>query len=98
MISFLPGLTVPVQYHVGTEDSFIPAHELAEFEQVLQQHQISAEVYQYAGAVHGFYHYTYPDEYHPEAARLAHQRMCSFFHRHLNGPTPAPADHPVGPI
>ena len=83
MLSFIPRLTAPLQYHVGTDDMYIPPHALAEFEMLLQQHQISAEVYRYPGAVHGFYHYTYPDEYQPEAATQAHQRMCAFFQRHL---------------
>jgi carboxymethylenebutenolidase len=83
MITFVPRLTVPLQYHVGTDDHYIPPQDLVEFETVLQRHQISAEVYRYPGAGHGFYHYTYPDEYQPAAAAQAQQRMDAFFQRHL---------------
>jgi carboxymethylenebutenolidase len=83
MITFVPQLTTPIQYHVGTEDIFIPPHDLQEFEAVLHSQPIAAEVYRYPGAEHGFYHYTYPDEYQPQAAEQARQRMCAFFQRYL---------------
>jgi carboxymethylenebutenolidase len=83
VITFVPQLTMPIQYHAGTADIFIPPHDLQEFESVLQSQPIAAEVYRYPGAEHGFYHYTYPDEYQPQAAELARQRMCAFFQRYL---------------
>jgi carboxymethylenebutenolidase len=83
MITFVPQLTMPIQYHVGTADTFIPPHDLQEFETVLHRQPITAEVYRYPGAGHGFYHYSYPDEYQPQAAEQARQRMCAFFQRYL---------------
>jgi carboxymethylenebutenolidase len=84
MISFVAQFPMPLQYHVGTADEFIPPADLRDFETELSRYKIRAEVYRYAGAGHGFYHYSYPDEYQPEAAAQAHQRMCNFFHRHLD--------------
>jgi carboxymethylenebutenolidase len=83
MITFVPQLTMPIQYHVGTKDIFIPPRDLQEFETILHSRPIEAEVYAYPGAEHGFYHYTYPEEYQPQAAEQAHRRMCGFFQRHL---------------
>lgn len=83
MISFVAQFPMPLQYHVGTADEFIPPGDLRDFETELSRHKIKAEIYRYEGAGHGFYHYTYPDEYQPEAAAQAHQRMCDFFQHYL---------------
>jgi carboxymethylenebutenolidase len=79
----VPQFVMPLQYHVGTTDAFIPLQDLEDFEIALRSNQISAEVYRYEGAGHGFYHYTYPDEYQPAAAEQAHQRMRAFFQQYL---------------
>jgi carboxymethylenebutenolidase len=82
-IDFISRLTMPLQCHFGTADAYVPMTDVADFEQALQKHQVPAEVYHYAGARHGFYHYTYPEDYDAEAALLAQQRMTAFFRQHL---------------
>jgi carboxymethylenebutenolidase len=86
MITFVPELSSAIQCHFGTEDVVIPLQDVHEFEQALHQHHLTAELYQYPGARHGFYHYTYPDDYNAGAALLAQQRMISFFKRYLAEP------------
>jgi carboxymethylenebutenolidase len=83
MLSFVPQITAPLQWHCGTADEYIPPADVEDFVSALDRNQLSAEVYLYEGARHGFYHYTEPQHYDPVAAALAHQRMITFLQRHL---------------
>jgi carboxymethylenebutenolidase len=78
MMTFVPDLKAPLQSHFGAEDAYIPLEQVQAFERELQQRHITAELYVYEGARHGFYHYTEAENYDPAASVLAHERMKTF--------------------
>jgi carboxymethylenebutenolidase len=82
VMDVLDRIRVPVQYHYGTADPFIPAADVDRLERDLKAQGTPLELFRYEGAAHAFYDYTRP-RFHPEAARLAHARMIQFLQKHL---------------
>lgn len=69
---------VPVQYHFGADDSFIPTAVIDQ----IRAADPDGEFYVYAGAGHGF-SCEDRDGYDAEAANLAESRSMNFLARHL---------------
>ena len=69
---------VPVMYHFGATDTFIPAATI----DCIRQADPAGVFHVYEGAGHGF---SCDDRegYHPEASRLAESRTLEFLARHL---------------
>jgi carboxymethylenebutenolidase len=75
-------ITVPVQGHYGTKDNNAPLADAKRFEEALRAQGTPAEIFAYEAA-HGFFAYNREEAYHPQAAKLARERMLNFFNRHL---------------
>ena len=75
-------IRVPVQFHQGTADPFIPVADVQRLERELKAQGTPADFYYYEGAAHAFYDFTRP-RFHPAAAKLAHGRMIEFLQKHL---------------
>lgn len=73
-------LASPVQLHVGSEDSEIPAAHVDRFEAELAAHCKQHEVYRYSGANHIFSDERHPN-YDPEATAQMWPRIYSFLRR-----------------
>jgi carboxymethylenebutenolidase len=69
---------VPVQYHFGADDHFIPP---ATIEQI-RSADPSGEIYVYDGAGHGF-NCDDRDGFHADASELSEKRSLAFLGRHL---------------
>jgi carboxymethylenebutenolidase len=71
---------VPVQYHFGADDSFIPPATIG----AIRAADPHGEFYVYDGAGHGF---NCDDRtgFHPAASALSEQRVLAFLGRHLAG-------------
>lgn len=69
---------VPVQYHFGADDSFIPPEVIDQ----IRSADPSGEVYVYDGAGHGF-NCDDRDSYHAEASQVSEKRSLAFLARHL---------------
>jgi len=82
VMDVLDRIKVPVQCHYGASDPIIPVADVKRLERDLQAQATPTEIYIYEGAGHAFYDYTRP-RFHPEAARLAHNRMIQFLKKHL---------------
>jgi carboxymethylenebutenolidase len=72
---------VPVQYHFGEKDTFIPPATIER----IRATDPGGEFYIYEGAGHGF-HCDDREGYAPEAARLGDERALAFLARHLGEP------------
>lgn len=68
-------LRAPIQFHFGAEDPSIPSEAV----EAHRHKQPGAEVHVYPGAGHAFNRDVDATHYHPEAARLAHQRTMRLF-------------------
>ena len=82
VMDVLDRIRVPVQYHYGTADPFIPAADVERMERDLKAQGTPLELFRYEGAAHAFYDFTRP-RFHPAAAKLAHARMLEFLRKHL---------------
>lgn len=69
---------VPVMYHFGSEDAYIPSSTIEKIRDV----DTGGVVHVYEGAGHGF-SCDDRDGYHPEMARLAEQRTLDFLGQYL---------------
>jgi len=69
---------VPVQYHFGAEDGFIPPEVIDQ----LRSADPSGDIYVYAGAGHGF-NCEDREGFDPDASRSSEQRSLAFLAKHL---------------
>jgi carboxymethylenebutenolidase len=81
-LPLVPGLSCPIQVHVGTEDEVISESEVAAFEELLERHGRQYELYRYQSAKHAFHDDTDP-RYSPDNAVLAEERTFRFLSEHL---------------
>jgi carboxymethylenebutenolidase len=75
-------IRVPVQGHYGTQDTNAPLADAKRFEKELRAQNTPVEIFTYETG-HGFFAYNRDEAYQPEAARLAKERMLTFFRRYL---------------
>jgi carboxymethylenebutenolidase len=68
----------------GTEDDSIPAEQVNEIEAELEKQQVPHQVFQYAGAGHGFF-CDRRGSYNPEAAAAAWEQVKGLFAKTLAG-------------
>ncbi|MCM2344873.1 MAG: dienelactone hydrolase family protein [Alphaproteobacteria bacterium] len=99
-----PGaITAPLMVHHGADDPFVPAAEVAAFEQEIAAAGAQMTFYAYKGAVHSFTDKaagtdpTTGAAYHEEADVLSWQRSLSFLEKAFKktgneGPPPTPAE------
>jgi carboxymethylenebutenolidase len=66
----------------GREDDSIPAQQVNEIEAALEKHQVSHQIFQYAGAGHGFF-CDRRGSYNPEAAADAWEQVKALFAKTL---------------
>lgn len=81
-ISLTPKISGTLYGFFGTEDPLIPLTEVDQIEAALTQHQISHQIFRYAGATHGFFcdqRYSY----HAEAAKAAWEEVLQLFKQSL---------------
>jgi len=71
-------IRVPVQGHYGTKDNNAPVADAKRFEEALRAQKTPAEIFTYETG-HGFFAYNRDEAYQPEAAKLAKERMLTFF-------------------
>jgi len=77
----VPRIRAAMQIHYAEDDERVNAMR-PEYEAALKEHGVSYEMHVYPGTRHGFHNYSTP-RYHPEAAKLAWDRMVAFFNEHL---------------
>lgn len=70
----------PVLYHFGELDTYLPPATIAQ----VKAANPGGEFHLYAGAKHAFNNDLRPDNYHPDAARLAWERSVAFLDKHLS--------------
>ncbi len=75
-------IKTPTILHIAREDGFVPPEAQAKVEKGLESHA-AVTIYTYDGANHGFCRETDKTHYHPEAAKLAHQRTLDLFTKAL---------------
>jgi carboxymethylenebutenolidase len=76
-------LQAPLQGHFAEHDDYSSPKVVDELDALLSKLGKSFEFHRYAGAHHAFFNDTRPEVYHPEFAKLAHDRMVSFLRTHL---------------
>jgi carboxymethylenebutenolidase len=81
-LEILESITIPVQFHFGGSDLYIPRDQVAAVEQAAAGHD-SAEVYVEEEAGHAFHNRKAPMFHLPEPAARAWQRTEEFLRRHL---------------
>jgi carboxymethylenebutenolidase len=81
-LGLLETITIPVQFHFGGNDPYIPRDQVAAVEQAVAGHD-SAEVHVEEEAGHAFHNRMAPMFHMPEPAARAWQRTEEFLGRHL---------------
>jgi carboxymethylenebutenolidase len=79
-----PGITAPLEMHIGALDATIPAAAVAQIRAATAPNRTTA-TYVYDAAVHAFANHLRPDRYHARAAALAEARTFALFDRVLSG-------------
>lgn len=79
------GLRCPLLAFFGEDDPHISMADIDALEETTSQSSHPAECVRYAGAGHAFMNDTYPDAYHPEAAKDAWVRTIAFLNDKLSG-------------
>lgn len=75
-------ISVPVQGHFGTADSFFPPEKVDALEEKLKAGDVDYDFYRYEGAEHAFGNET-GDSYDPEAKEKAWARSLAFLSEHI---------------
>jgi carboxymethylenebutenolidase len=90
-LEVLEEITVPIQFHFGGQDSYIPRDQVARVESAVAARD-NAEIHVQEDAGHAFHNHRAPMFHVPAAAERAWHRAKEFLSRHL--PTP---HHPTPP-
>lgn len=81
-LGILETIAIPVQFHFGGSDPYIPRDQVAAVEQAVAGHD-SAEIHVEEEAGHAFHNRMAPMFHEPGPAARAWQRTEEFLHRHL---------------
>lgn len=77
-------LNCPLQFHAGDNDQHVPVDVVKQI-QAAAEEKADADIFVYQGAAHGFFNKARVDEaYHPEAAKLANERVLELLGKVLN--------------
>jgi carboxymethylenebutenolidase len=78
----VPKISAPLQLHYAALDERVNAG-IAVFEEALKKHEKPYELYMYEGVNHAFHNDTSAARYNEVAAKLAWERVLTFFKKHL---------------
>lgn len=76
-------MSAGLQGHYAEDDDFAGPQAAHDLEDTLRGMGKEAEVFIYSGAHHGFFNDSRPEQYAPEASRLAWDRTVAFLRSHL---------------